>query len=226
MWFLIGVLILIFFIVFSYFFVKRKFENYFGSSLKDILKQARIDDEEIPKSLSSMDSIYLEQVKKDFPDININEIKRLAETEILNIFKAIERKNNSLVKGKMRSIVDSKIEDNKEKQVSYDNIKFHNTVLSKYENKDGIATITIGSSFEYIFKKDDKTKKVQDRAKVEFIYIIDSNEVEINKKVLGINCPNCGAPVTSLGRKTCKYCGTSVVDIVKRVWTINDVKFY
>ena len=226
MWFFIGVLILIFFIIFCYLYIKRKLENYFGSSLKDIIDKAKLEDEELPKSLSSMDSIYLEQVKKDFPDININELKRLGETEILNIFKAIENKDNSFVKGKMRSIVDSKIEDSKEKDISYNNIKFHNTVLSKYENSNGIATITIGSSFEYILKTNEKTKKVQDRAKVEFIYIIDTNKVDANKKVLGINCPNCGAPVTDLGNKTCKYCGTSVVDIVKKVWTINDVKFY
>lgn len=226
MWFLIGVIILILFVVFSYLYIKKRVEGYFGSSIKDIIEKAKIEDEELPKSLSSMDSIYLEQVKRDFPDININEIKRLAEAEVLNIFKSIEKKDNSFVKGKMRSIVDSKIEDNRENNISYDNIKFHNTVLSKYENKDGIATITIGSSFEYILKTNKKTKKVQDRAKVEFIYIIDTNKVEANKKVLGVNCPNCGAPVTSLGNKSCKYCGTSVVDIVKRVWTINDVKFY
>lgn len=92
MWFLIGVLILIFFIVFSYFYIKMKLEKYFGSSLKEIIYKARLEDEELPKSLSSMDSIYLELLKKDFPNLNINEIKRLAETEILNIFKAIEKK--------------------------------------------------------------------------------------------------------------------------------------
>ena len=226
MWFLIGVLLLISFIVFGYFYIKTKIKNYFGSSIKDIINQAKIEDEEIPKSLSSMDSIYLEQVKKDFPDVNINEIKRLAESEILKIFNAIEKKDNGLVKGKMKTLVDSKIEDIKNRSISYDNIKFHNTVLSKYENSNSIATITIGSSFEYILNDGEKQKKIQDRAKVEFIYIIDAAKVDVNKKTLGINCSNCGAPVTSLGNKNCNYCGTSVKDIVKKVWTINDVKFY
>lgn len=223
---LIGVIILILFIVFSYLYIKKKVEVYFGSSIKDIIENARLEDEELPKSLSSMDSIYKEQVKKDFPDLNLNEIKRMAETEILNIFKAIEKKDNSIVKGKMRSIVEAKIDDNRGKNISYDDIKFHNTVLSKYEKDSGIATITIGSSFQYILKENGNDKKVQDRAKVEFIYIIDESKVKINKKVLGINCPNCGAPITSLENKACSYCSTSVVDIVKRVWTINDVKFY
>lgn len=226
MLFLIGVLILITFIVFSYLYLKKKLEKYFGSSIKDIIENAKLEDEQLPKSLSSMDSIYLEQIKKDFPNININELKRLSEKEILNIFESIERQDNSLVKGKMRSLVNSKIEDNKNRNVSYDNIKFHNTVVSKYENKNGVATITISSSFEYIFKNNNKEKKIQDRAKTEFIYIIDSSEVEDSKKILGLNCPNCGAPITSLGNKTCKYCKTSIIDIVKRVWSINDVKFY
>lgn len=126
----------------------------------------------------------------------------------------------------MKSIVDEEIKDNNDKKVLYENFKFHNTVLSKYENKDGVATITIGSSFEYMLSTNNKIKKVQDRASVEFIYIIDTNKVESNVKALGINCPNCGAPITSLGNKTCKYCKTSIVDVVKKVWTINDIKFY
>lgn len=226
MWFLIGVLILIFFIVFSYFYIKNKLKNYFGSSLKEIIYKARLEDEELPKSLSSMDSIYLELLKRDFPNLNLNEIKRLAETEILNIFKSIEKKDSSSFNGKMKILVDSMIKDNGDSVVLYKDLKFHNTVLSKYENMNGISTIIIGSSFEYILFKNGKSKKIQDRAKVEFIYIIDTNKIKSNIKTSGINCPNCGAPITSLGNKTCKYCKTSINDIVKKVWTINDVKFY
>ena len=226
MWFLIGVVLLILFIVFSYFYIKVRLEKYFGSSIKDIIEQAKLENQELPKSLSSMDSIYKEQLNKDFPDLNINEIKRMAESEILNILKAIEKKDNSFVKGKMKGIVDARIEDSRDKSIFYDNIKFHNTVLSKYENNGAVATITIGSSFEYMLKENSMSKKIQDRAKVEFIYIIDEQKVDASKKVLGINCPNCGAPVTSLENKACSYCSTSVVDLVKRVWTINDVEFY
>ena len=226
MLFLIGVIIFILFIIFCYFYIKRKIVNYFGSNIKDIINNAKIEDEELPKSLSSMDSIYMEQIKKDFPNLNINELKRLCEKEILNIFNAIENQDDNLVKGKMKSLVNSKINDNKNSSVSYDDIKFHKTVVSKYENKSGVATITFGSSFQYIQRDNGNIKKVQDRARIEYIYVIDANKVESSKKALGLNCPNCGAPITSLGEKSCRYCSSSVVDLVKRVWTINDVSFY
>lgn len=52
-----------------------------------------------------MDSIYLEQIKKDFIDININELKREAEKVILDSYKAIEAKDSSKFSGKIKSFI-------------------------------------------------------------------------------------------------------------------------
>ena len=191
-----------------------------------MLKNAEMKDETLPKSLSSMDSIYLEQIKRDFPEINIKELKRSCEKEILNLLYSIEQKDVSNLKGKIKSLAESLIEDNKKNKVEYNDIKIHNTVVSKYECKKGIATITFGCSFEYKKVINETTKKIQDRAKVEYIYIIDENQVSSNEKVLGINCPNCGAPLKSLGDKKCRYCTSPIAEIVKRVWNCNDITFY
>lgn len=191
-----------------------------------MLKNAEMEDETLPKSLSSMDSIYLEQIKRDFPEINIKELKRSCEKEILNLLYSIEQKDISNLKGKIKSLAESLIEDNKKNKVEYNDIKIHNTVVSKYECKKGIATITFGCSFEYKKVINETTKKIQDRAKVEYIYIIDENQVSSNEKVLGINCPNCGAPLKSLGDKKCRYCTSPIAEIVKRVWNCNDITFY
>lgn len=191
-----------------------------------MLKNAEMEDETLPKSLSSMDSIYLEQIKRDFPEINIKELKRSCEKEILNLLYSIEQQDISNLKGKIKSLAESLIEDNKKNKVEYNDIKIHNTVVSKYECKKGIATITFGCSFEYKKVINETTKKIQDRAKVEYIYIIDENQVSSNEKVLGINCPNCGAPLKSLGDKKCRYCTSPIAEIVKRVWNCNDITFY
>lgn len=220
MFFLIGVLVLIIFIVSVYVYTKRKLNTMFGMDLSEIIKQAKLEGEELPKSLSSMDSIYLENLIKDFPEININEIKRLAESNIIDIFNAVENNDTSKLKGKMKVLAESKIQDNK--NVRYDNLKFHNTVLSRYQKTKEIATIIIGTSFQYILND----KKVQDRAKVEFIYVIDAEKINPNQKLVGLNCPNCGSPIKTLGLKHCSYCGTGVKDIVKKVWICNDVTFY
>lgn len=233
MWFFIGVIVLILFILFLYFWGKRKFRDlsnkYLGGmSLKNIFEEARIQDEEVPKSLSSMDSIYLEQIRKDFPDVNINELKRSSEKEIINVYRAIENKDVSgITNGKIRSFVSSIIDDLGDKYITYDALTIHKTVISKYEKVGGVATIYFSTSFQYIEKDSNgNSKKVQDRVRCEYIYVIDVKKVDVSMKVLGINCPNCGSPITSLGEKHCSYCGSGIVDIIDKVWTINDLVRY
>jgi ribosomal protein L37E len=45
-----------------------------------------------------------------------------------------------------------------------------------------------------------------------------------NLSGIALNCPNCGAPIQNLGQKKCSYCGTGVIDLVKRTWILNDIQ--
>ena len=224
MFFLIGVVILV--VVFLIF--RKDIMAAFGAvaGLTELIKNERLRDQEEPKSLSSMDSIYLTQIKKDFPDININEMKRQAEKMILDTYNAVEKKDNSGFKDKIKSFVDEMINDYNGKDVKFNQFKFHNTVVSNYRKNGATATITFGSSYEYFLEVDGKDTKTQDRAKVEFIYVIDANQVSADMKSLDLHCPNCNSPITNLGHKTCTYCGTSVVELIKRVFVCNDIKRY
>ena len=56
--------------------------------------------------------------------------------------------------------------------------------------------------------------------------IIDENEVDVSSKVLGLHCPNCGSPITTLGEKQCSYCGSAVLEIISKVFTCNDITKY
>jgi hypothetical protein len=212
--------------------IRKKIRNftseYFGtSSLKEAFEKSEIESSSTPKSLSSMESLYLDRIKREFPDLNINELKAQAEKNILECFNCIEAKNIELLKIKNEKVsqwVQSKIEDINTTIVHFDSIKFHRTVINKYENLNGIATLYLQTSFEYVYKKgDEAAKKIQDRVKTEFIYIIDEDKVSEDKKGLGLNCPNCGAPVSSIGNKVCNYCGSGIVDIVKRSWSLNNI---
>lgn len=183
--------------------------------------------EDVPKSVGSMDSIYLNNLQKDFPTFHIKEMKSLAENDLYTYFQAIEEKNKNLITSdSVRKIVEKQIQEQKEDHISYSNIKIHKTVLNKYENNHSIATITMAISLEYQYKKNETISKVQDRYSLEYIYIIDASKVSKNKKVLGLNCPNCGSPITTLKAKKCSYCNSYIVDIVKRVWTLNSIKKY
>ncbi len=205
-------------------------ETYFGTrNLKEAIEISEIENENTPKSIASMERVVLPSIKKDFPELNINELKSMSENVIIDYLNAIEKKDVEILdkyNSTIKSLAKSKIEDNKD-NIVYDNIKIHKTVINNYEKKDGIASINTESSLEYYYidKKNIK-KKTQTRYKVELIYIIDASIVPKSKKNLGLNCPNCGAPITTLGKKECPYCNTEIKDIVKRVWTINNIKEY
>ena len=230
--FLIGVIILIVFVIGLIIYIKIKVRSvldkagFSGMNLKQVIDEARLADQEEEKSLSSMDSIYLEQIRKDFPDLNINELKSEAEKTILDVFNGIEKKSTSGIKGKIKSITEDMINDYKNTNVKFDNFKFHKTVVSNYKKDKGIATITFGSSFEYYLVTNGNSVKTQDRAKTEYVYVIDIDQVPDEYKVLGINCPNCGSPIKKLGEKNCSYCGSAVKELHKKVFICDNLVRY
>lgn len=216
--------------VFLYFKIKLRrtldSAGFEGQSIGDIIREARLQDEIEPKSLASMDRIYLSQIKEDFPGINISEIKRQAEQVILDCYSCVERKDSKKLKGKIQSFVDKMISEYEGKDVKFDNFKIHNTVLSNYKKDGKTASIIFASAYEYDLRIDGKGKKIQDRAKVEFIYVLDEAELSDKQNVIDIHCPNCNSPITNLGNHKCSYCGTAVVLVLGRVFACNDIKRY
>ncbi len=216
--------------IFIYFKIKvRKLlddAGYKGQNIGDIIREARLQDEVEPKSLASMDRIYLSQIKEDFPGINISEIKRQAEETILDCYSCVENKDSKKLKGKIKSFVDKMISEYDGKNVKFDNFKIHNTVLSNYKKDGKTASIFFSSAYEYDLRVNGKGKKIQDRAKVEFIYVIDEAELSDKQNVIDIHCPNCNSPITNLGNHKCSYCGTVVVLVLGRVFACNDIKRY
>lgn len=231
---LILILIIIGIILGTYFFLKRKISNftntYFGTSnLKDAIEKSEVLASETPKSISSMERIVIPYIKKDFPDLNINELKSMTEEAILKCLNALEKKDvtNLNYNAKIKTWIKTKINDYNNEKVHFDSIKFHQTAISKYEKNDSIATITIQSGLEYYFKFGNSIgKKIQDRFRVEFIYVIDESKIDNTIKSLGLNCPNCGAPIKTLGEKYCHYCGSGIKEIVKKTWSLNNIKNY
>ena len=235
MGFLIGLilvlLVLIIIIVFIYLYAKKKVskflvDNFNTNSLSEAIEKSNIEAETTPKSLSSMESIYLPKIKKDFPGLNINELKSKAESVILKTIDGIEKRDVDTFKEyeKINAYIVSRITDAENTNTHYTSAKIHKTVINKYEKTGGIATIYFQSSFEYTKKVgDDRSKVVQSRMNSEFIYVIDESKVSKNEKTIGLNCPNCGAPLKGVGQRVCYYCGSGTEDIVKRTWTINNI---
>lgn len=234
MGFIIALIILVLLIVLIFLYVRVKLKsfllaNFNTSSISEAFNKTDLESQSTPRSLSSMESIYLPKIKKDFPNLNINELKAQAESVILRTIEAIEERDKKALIGydKINAYINGRITDAEEMNAHYNSALVHRTVINRYEKNGGIATIYFQSSFEYVLKVgEEKPKKVQSRMNTECIYIVDEKTVSAKEKTLGLNCPNCGAPLKGVGQRVCKYCGTGTEDIVKRSWTINNIAEY
>lgn len=223
--------VLFFCVILIFFKVRNKLSEFsktaFGT--EDIIKGIKNQELETiseAKTLTGMEKLDLPRLMNDFKDLNINELKRESEKKIVKCLNAIETKDIKNIKEEILKVwINSRLEDLKDNNVSYDDIKFHNTILNRYEKNDAIATIKIHTALEYIYSKNNKSpQKVQTRFELEYIYIIDEDKISSQVKGIGLNCPNCGAPIKNLGSKSCSYCGSGVIDIVKRTWVLNNIK--
>lgn len=244
--FLLGFLGVIFGILFIiliiYFYVVYKFNQlgFKGINLFKIKDEIENNSNAVPKQVSGMTNLLLPQIIKDFPDFDINHLYLLTEKSITTILNAIEKKDCSLLEDKDFNLINKKLklrlEDliNSDIMYKYDDIIFHKHALKRYSKQNGIATIEVSSSLEYFYHKisngkiiGNDTVKRQVRYITKFVYIVDSDAYEHDFNVYGINCPNCGAVISSLSSTSCKYCNSGlniqVVELLK-CWKLIDCK--
>lgn len=224
--------------------IKRSVESFsrsaFGtSSLSEGLKQQKIDLSETPRSLQAMTRIFLPQIQKDFPEFNYGEFARQAETLIKTYLSALTTKNvASLAKyPAVMKAAQNEIEDLKKQNAeeSFTNVSVHKTEIADYVKKSGTCIVKFVTSIEYIYCKyddsgelidGDSSIKKQTVYETELMYIQDISKIESKEfdKSLGLNCPNCGAPIKNIGAKFCEYCHTGIKEVNIYSWSFCSVK--
>ena len=230
---LVLILIILLILIGCFIYIKTKIENFsqkwFGTKdfFEGINKQ-KIEMEETPKTPYGMDSLLLPEIQKDFPNLNINEMKKIAENSILSCFKAVELSNIQQLKDgseKLLNNIQTIINDFEETntKVSISNIKIHKTVINKYDREESRCRLTFQTAAGYKVTKNGETKKYEDRINTEFIYIYNYKNIESHESI-SLQCPNCGAPIQHLGVKVCPYCKAGVMDLASKTWKLNDIK--
>lgn len=239
----IGVIFgIIFVLVIAYIYLVNKLRGFGfkGNSLSELKDDIKEFSDSLPKQVSGMTSIFLPQILNDFKDFNLNELYLLVEKSIRETLNAIENKDLSILNDKDFSLINKKfkfqLEDliNSDILYTYDDIDFHKHAIKNYSNKNGVATIEITSSLEYFYSKsangeviEKNKKKKQARYITKFVYIVDNDAYKKDINIYGLNCPNCGAIIQSLGSKKCSYCKTGlniqVVDLLK-CWKLIECK--
>lgn len=202
---------------------------------KNLIKQSEYENRYEHKNVSGMTSLMIPKIINDFPNFNENELYNKVENSLRSIFKAMQDKklsnDNNLV---LINDNISKVIDNFNKndiKVKYSDIIFHKHAIKNYSNNNGALNITVESSLEYYYekKKDNNTieefndYKKQTSYTTEFIYVYDPDKYNTNQKLIGYNCPNCGAPV-KLNSKICHYCSSGLDNINLKSWYIISYK--
>lgn len=241
---LVLILIIMTCVAVTYFRVKRKVQNFardvFGTSdIREGIRQVEEEYAATPKSVSAMTSLYLPKIKRDFPEFQYDEMKVRAENALTSYLLAIDGLNMGLLKEGGQELKD-KLEmrinmlKGAGKREFFKNIKLHRTEISNYRKQNGRCIITFQSSIQYNYRLQTEDAKpvegckdtlLQSRYNTDVIYIQDRNLVEEERDLsLGLNCPNCGAPVSGLGSKVCEYCGTPVIELNIYAWTFSNIE--
>lgn len=230
-------------ITYGIFRLKRAARNFsrqaFGTdSLKEGFAKVEEEYSSTPKSVSAMTNLCLPKIKREFPEFQYDEMKVRAENVLTSYLMAVSAGNAGLLKEGSRELKDklemhiSMLKGRGEKE-TFENIKLHRTEIADYKKRNGRCIITFQISLQYKHTVRREGGEVisgspdmltQSRYNVELVYIQDRELVEDERDLsLGINCPNCGAPVSGLGNKVCEYCGTPIVELNIYAWTFHNV---
>ncbi len=212
----------------------------FGTSdIAEGIKNLKVAEATTPKSVSAMTSLLLPKITADFPDFEFNEMKERADNVLIGYLRGITERNAALcteANTELREQLNQHIQMLSAKNLHehFDMIKIHRTEINQYRKTPGRCIITFQSALEcYHYVTDSsgnvtagqKEYKYQTKYNVDIIYIQNRDLVENElENALGVNCPNCGAPLSSLGAKTCEYCGSPIIEINIHAWSFSNVK--
>lgn len=212
----------------------------FGTdSLIDGINKQKETLSETPRSLHSMTSVYLPQILRDFPQFDYEAYKNKTKSLLRSYFTALSTKKVTALKEEcsltLKNNVQSIIEGLNARNVTqvFGQAVIHNVEIARYIKTGATVTIVFELAvgcYNYIEDSNknvvfgDKNLKTQSVYEVALVYVQDVDKLGENNEALGLNCPNCGAPVTNLGNKHCRYCGSSVIEVNTRVWKFDSVR--
>ncbi len=190
-----------------------------------------------PRSVSGLDSILAPRIARDFPSLNLDEMKNIAQRLLRATLKSLENRKieelenaSETYKTKLKQLLHDK--ETLGIDISYGNIVIHRVVISDYQKRAGQCRISFQLPFRARYKEIDSKGKLlagtdehdsQLRFTMTMVYVQDIHQLPSGEQTaVTTNCPNCGAPLTELGSTSCQYCGSPTEPINIRVWQFDD----
>ena len=184
--------------------------------LSSLLKKADYEAESTPKSLSSAEPLLMDRIKRDFPEYNPELIRQRVMQDARLFYESAQAG---------RCLYSDGISDQlRERLGSYlppdvaGGIQVHKVALAAYDDRseDRVLTFQAAAAF-----RDPAGTLRQRRLILKYLAAWSTDTMTGVKRS---NCPNCGAPVPTVGSKVCQYCGTALKVWAGTQWLLTDVK--
>lgn len=169
-----------------------------------------------PRSLSSLESVAMPKILKDFPDFNAKVFSQRVRRDAKTYYES-GREHRVLFKDDATEAFKESFEDRLPAEVK-DGIEVHRVTIAGYDGSARRKILTCQASVGFI-----DTNDAQQERRLTLLYIAGYAD-DPDSEVVGFNCPNCGAPLPAAGARVCVYCGTSFIAPVDRGWMLFDAK--
>ena len=183
-------------------------------SVVSLINDATDNNQEI-KSVSGATTIYLNQIKRDFPDYHFPDVKFAVNNfiiEFLSIQYGVKKCfSNSNVHPSIINIIPKSISEHK-----INNIIINNVSICDYDKSDEYATVKLQCSVG--FNVDNK--RIETRYKIDHTLRLTENNVATKTLI----CQNCGATIENTSITRCEYCNTKIIRDTILTWKFTSIK--
>lgn len=203
------------------YYLGRRLVSFFGAFARGFLNELSSSslsgtEPEKPRSLSSLESVLLPRVRRDFPEYNAElvaeRVRRDAAAYYQSGINGAPCFTDGAVTSFLQSFAAALPSDVK------GGIKVHRVALYGYDASGQDRMLTYQASVEYADTADAVRQK---RLVLKYIAAFSADPAS---DVKTCNCPNCGAPVPVIGSKNCRYCGAALKTPAGLGWMLLDAR--
>ncbi|MBQ7766061.1 MAG: hypothetical protein IJ397_04380 [Lachnospiraceae bacterium] len=211
---------------------------YGTTNVVEGVKRQQFEHATTPRTISNMSGIYLPQIQKDFPEFHYDEMRERAKNVLTSYLYCIDQDSPSkLSEGndELKNALNMHLQLLKDRNYDehFERMKIHKCEISNYVKKEGLCTVTFQAAIQYYhyilegdrIKTGRKDQMTQAKYEIQLMYVQNRDLAkESANSAMGINCPNCAAPISNLGAKHCIYCGTPIVEFNIHAWNFSAIK--
>lgn len=195
-------------------------------SVAQQIKEASDEIDNTPKTLASVEGVYMRQIKEDFPEFNLQLVKSYIKSFAAMYFTAVS--GGKFVKSDFEEHCSHQLIDliaaKSSSGETFKNVKIHKIVVSDYRKSTYDVSVIFALAVEY--RHNNRSNVSQERYEVAYTYFLEDGA---HQELSSMKCPNCGAPIESLERDFCPYCDYKLnineeAIVIDRTWKITDIK--